>query len=59
MPSRSSFVDARDGTVLVREDLVDHADDNPECNATVWCPSCLGHHPAGRPHTHALEEDTW
>jgi hypothetical protein len=26
----SSFVDARDGTVLLREDLVDHADDNPE-----------------------------
>src|SRR5918996_660998 len=26
----SSFVDARDGTLMVREDLVDHADDNPE-----------------------------
>jgi extracellular elastinolytic metalloproteinase len=26
----ASFVDARDGTLLVREDLVDHADDNPE-----------------------------
>jgi hypothetical protein len=26
----SSFVDARDGTVLLREDLVDHADDNPK-----------------------------
>jgi extracellular elastinolytic metalloproteinase len=26
----SSFVDARDGSLMVREDLVDHADDNPE-----------------------------
>src|ERR687897_791295 len=26
----SSFVDARDGTLLVREDLVDHDTDNPE-----------------------------
>jgi extracellular elastinolytic metalloproteinase len=26
----SSFVDARDGNVLVREDLVDHSEDNPE-----------------------------
>jgi extracellular elastinolytic metalloproteinase len=26
----SSFVDARDGSLLVREDIVDHADDNPE-----------------------------
>ncbi len=26
----SSFVDARDGSLLVREDLVDHAEDDPE-----------------------------
>jgi extracellular elastinolytic metalloproteinase len=26
----SSFVDARDGSLLVREDIVDYADDNPE-----------------------------
>jgi extracellular elastinolytic metalloproteinase len=26
----STFVDARDGSILVREDLVDHASDNPE-----------------------------
>jgi extracellular elastinolytic metalloproteinase len=26
----SSFVDARDGTLMVREDLVDYAEDNPE-----------------------------
>jgi extracellular elastinolytic metalloproteinase len=26
----SSFVDARDGSLLVREDLVDHSEDNPE-----------------------------